>query len=159
MAKALRILTIENEKDNKILRSVSSNIDLKNIDKEFLEDLLYTAKHSKEQVGISAAGLAAPQVGKLIRAFYIFNNDTKKYQLFINPKIEILKNTQVVDKEGCLSVPNIEGNVSRFDNIKVTYFDIDGNKQKEKFFDWNAREILHENDHLDGVLFIDKIVE
>jgi len=161
MENTLRILTIESKKDEDILRTPSKEIPVKDISKytDFFNKLLNTAKHSKELVGVQSVGIASPQVGKLIRAFYVKSSEDGKYKLYINPRIKNLQLTQRVNKEGCLSIPNIEGNVSRFDSIQIEYLDIEGNKRVEKLRDWDAVVAQHEYDHLEGILFIDKLVE
>ena len=161
MAKQLRIYTINNKEEEKSLREKSQEItleDLKNKKlKSFLDNLLYTAQHSEEQGNVPAGGIAAPQVGKNIRAFFILNYDTNKWQLFINPEVTPVGFTKITTKEGCLSVPNIEEDVMRYKKIKVKYLGMDGKWKTEKYNDLNAISIQHELDHLDGILFIDRI--
>ncbi len=157
MAKALRILTIEDKNDEDILRRKSVDVtknDLK--DEKFLElldDLLESAKQSKDPAG----GIAAPQIGINKRAFYILNYDTDIWELFINPEIEPVGFSKMSIKEACLSVPNIEEKVLRYKNIKIKYLDKKGNLLSRKLKDLNAITAQHEKDHLDGILFIDKI--
>ena len=97
-------------------------------------------------------GLSAPQVGKSIRAVVI---DIGKGPLeLINPRI-IFKEGAVVDSEGCLSCPNLYGEVERAETVKIVYRD---RRNKQKHLTAKgllARCIQHEIDHLDGVLFID----
>lgn len=163
MSKALRILTINNPEDERILRQPSADISKENIKspkfQEFLDNMLHTAKTSKEQTGYDSSGLAAVQVGENIRVFYIMNLETNEYDLYINPQMDILKPTKVIDTEACLSVPNRDGKVARYTDIRVRYLDREGNKQKKKLYDWEAREFQHEYDHLDGVLYIDKLTD
>lgn len=161
MSKQLKIYTIEDEKEEEVLRKKSSPVQTNQMNepefKEFLKDLLYTAQHSEEQDNVSAVGISAPQVGRNIRVFYILNYDNYKWQLFINPKVEPVGFTKISSIEGCLSVPNREGEVMRYKKVKVKYQDADGNWKTEKFKNFNAVAIQHEVDHLDGILFIDKI--
>jgi len=77
----------------------------------------------------------------------------------INPQIKIFNKTQVLGVEGCLSVPNREGRVSRYKKIKVKYLNRDGNIEKKIFTNQEAREVQHEYDHTEGILFIDKIID
>jgi peptide deformylase len=161
MAKQLKIFTIEDKEEEKILREKSlpvTNEDLKdNNFKEFLDNLLHTALHSEEQGNVPAGGIAAPQVGIKKRVFHTLNYDTNKWQLFINPEVTPLGFIKTVTKEGCLSVPNREGDVMRYKKVKVKYQDINGEWKTEKYSDLNAVSIQHELDHLDGILFIDRI--
>ena len=161
MTNTLRILTIENPKDEKVLRKISNYVDQEEIITEefqtFLDQLLQTAVSSEKQIGVQSAGISAPQVGKNIRVFYILNSGEDKFELFINPEVTIANMKQDEDWEGCLSVPGIEEPVSRYKKVKVTYLDRGGNLKKETFRGMEAREIQHELDHLDGILFIDRI--
>lgn len=161
MSKALNILTTKDSKEESILRGKSLLItpdELKSKEfKEFLEDLLYTALHSEEQGNVPAGGIAAIQVGKNKRVFYSLNYDTEQWELFINPTVEPHGFLKVTGEEGCLSIPNFTGNVSRYFKIKVRYQDLDGNWITKKYNDINAASIQHEFDHLDGILFTDRM--
>ena len=163
MSNTLKILTIENPKEEKILRKVSNYVNIDEIKSEsfhkFLDQLLQTAVSSEKLVGVQSAGISAPQVGRNVRVFYILDNDREEFELFINPEVTILNMRQEEDYEGCLSVPNVEEIVPRYKKIKVSYIDRDGKKQKKIFKGIEAREIQHELDHLDGILFIDRISE
>jgi len=105
------------------------------------------------------AGLAAPQVDEQRRVVVVNIDAAGRVQEFINPKI--LKKTlrKTILEEGCLSVPGIFGKVKRPKNIKVKYQDRHGKWKTEKCDDYLSRVLQHEIDHLDGVLFIDKIIK
>jgi peptide deformylase len=162
MSKQLKIYTITDKKEEEVLRQKSSPVQEDQIKtsefKEFLKDLLYTAQHSEEQGNVPAGGISAPQVGRNIRVSYILNYETNQWQLFINPEVEPNGFAKISTIEGCLSVPNREEEVMRYKKVKVKYQDEDGNWKTEKFKDYNAVTIQHELDHLDGILFIDKIM-
>ena len=98
-------------------------------------------------------GLAAPQVGILKRMIVIDPGTGPK--VLINPVIKKATGKQT-GEEGCLSFPNMFGNVDRPETLVVEAFDIDGKKIKIKAKDLEAVILSHEIDHLDGVLFIDK---
>jgi len=110
-------------------------------------------------------GLAAPQIGKSIRMIVVDATsladedpalgDFKK--VFINPKIKILGEETFVMNEGCLSLPKIREDVVRYNKVSISYFDENWNHFDEEYEGLKARVIQHEYDHLDGVLFIDKI--
>jgi peptide deformylase len=161
--KQLKIYTIEDPKEEKLLREVSIDVDKNEIlsdeFQKFLDNLLYTAKTSEEQVGVESGGISAPQVGVTKRVSYIFNYDTGEFEVLINPEVKNIGNKTDIDIEGCLSVPNVEENVERYKKIKVKYIDREGNKINRRFTGLNARVVQHEVDHLDGVLFIDKIAD
>ena len=100
--------------------------------------------------------LAAPQVGKAIQVVVIDVDDDKHGLIeLINPKI-IRKSGCEVDTEGCLSVPEIFGDVERAAKVTVEYYNRRGKKQKMTGNGLLARCIQHELDHLEGTLFIDK---
>ena len=111
-------------------------------------------------------GLAAPQIDVHQRIFVIdidYERDEetdaitgKKPRVFINPRIYNQAGEQLY-KEGCLSVPGIYEEVKRADMITVDYFDVDGKKHTEDFEGLMAVAIQHENDHLMGRLFIDRL--
>lgn len=159
----LKIHTIEDPKEEKFLRKVSKEVPLEEVKteefKQFLKDLLYTAKTSEEQVGVESGGISAPQVGVGKRVSYILNYDTDEFEVLINPVVQNIGNKTDIDVEGCLSVPNKEGDVERFRKIKVRYIDEEGRKVNRRFSGINARVVQHEIDHLDGVLFIDKSID
>ena len=101
-------------------------------------------------------GLAGPQVGILKRIFIV---GLKDYQYeFINPEI-IEVSGEYLDIEGCLSIPGESGVVKRGNYIKVKATDIDGKDFIIEARNMLARVIQHENDHINGVLFTDKLVE
>lgn len=100
-------------------------------------------------------GLAAPQIGILKRLVVIDVGDDNVYKM-INPKI-IKTSGKQVDKEGCLSVPDIKGIVKRPKNVTVVYTDENGDEKTLEAEDLLARCVCHELDHLDGILFIDKM--
>jgi peptide deformylase len=110
-------------------------------------------------------GLAAPQIGKSIRIFVVDGTalaeedpamkDFKK--AFINPKILQLDGDTQVMNEGCLSLPKLREDVDRHNKVKIRYYDENFNQFEEEYEGLKARVIQHEYDHLDGVMFIDRI--
>lgn len=161
MPKALKIITIKDKNEEKSLRQVSKEVPSEEIISQqfqkFLDNLLYTAQHSEEQGNVPAGGIAAVQVGEHKRVFFILNYDTNLWELFINPKIEIEEFLKTTTKEGCLSVPDILGDVTRYLKIKVKYQNKEGIWETKRYEGLNAVSIQHELDHLEGVLFIDKM--
>ncbi len=154
MPKQLNILT----HPNPILRNKSLEIKKEILlDKEMKELLLDMEKTMKEKDG---AGLAAPQIGKNIRLIVISHG--KKTLFLINPKITKKSWAKKVEEEGCLSVLNKKGEiiyapVSRHKKISCIYLNEKGNKKTLAAEDMLARVIQHEIDHLDGILFIDRL--
>lgn len=101
-------------------------------------------------------GLAAPQVGVLKRVC-IVEYDGALYEL-VNPVLTHAEG-KCTDDEGCLSVPGFRGLVERPQIIDVTYFDREGNRHVQHAEGYFARVFLHEMDHLDGILFPDKMIK
>ncbi len=120
---------------------------------EQMFELMYEAK------GI---GLAANQVALPLRLFIINptgeEQDKESELVFINPEITSRKGS-VLGEEGCLSLPELYAEVRRADEITVEAYDLDGQGFEITLDDLPSRVIQHESDHLDGVLFIDRISE
>lgn len=104
-------------------------------------------------------GLAAPQVGISQRFVVVdVSKEGDKPIVLVNPEITWKSEEKVTDSEGCLSIPNIRGNVERYASISVKAFSPSGEEfQLERIDGLFARAIQHEIDHLDGILFVDKI--
>lgn len=77
----------------------------------------------------------------------------------INPKIIEKSKETILREEACISLPNCTGMVRRHQSITVEFLDLKGKKQNKKYKEFNAVIIQHEIDHLDGILFMDKIVK
>ena len=102
-------------------------------------------------------GLAAPQVGILKRLIVIDLQDGTGLRELVNPVITYKEGSQIFT-EGCLSVPNFEGDVERAEYVEVEYTDGRGQRQFLKADGLLAVCLQHEMDHLDGILFTDKAV-
>jgi peptide deformylase len=129
--------------------------DLQNL----ISDMFDTMYHSE------GLGLAAPQIGKSIRLFVIDGAPVAEDEpelanfkkAFINAHI-VEKNGELVPmNEGCLSIPNLREEVKRESHIRIKYFDENWEFHDEVFDGYKARIIQHEYDHLDGILFVDRI--
>jgi peptide deformylase len=131
---------------------------LKRVDNELrsivreMFDLMYEAR---------GVGLAANQIDIPLR-FFIINTegDPEKGQerVFINPVISQPKQSNEAE-EGCLSLPGLYGNVTRPAKVRINAYDLDGNEINEEVTGLLGRAIQHELDHLDGVLFFDRMNE
>jgi peptide deformylase len=127
--------------------------DIKQIAKE-----MFLVMYATEGVG-----LAAPQVG-INKCLMVYNEtgDKKKWMqevIMVNPKIVEYSEAKDIESEGCLSFPGMNGDVERSKWIKVEAQNIRGKKFKKKFKGWEARIFQHEYDHLDGVLYPDRLTE
>lgn len=116
-------------------------------------------------VEIKGAGLAAPQIGLPYRAFVF---EVRKTELFpdreesplymmINPELEILDEAPLEDYEGCFSVPQFVGLVPRATALRARWTNPDGSQKEQVFEGYQARVIQHELDHLNGVVYLDRM--
>lgn len=115
---------------------------------QLLDDMIETLHHAE------GLGLAAPQVGVLKRVC-IVEYDEVLYEL-VNPTL-VRSSGKCTDNEGCLSVDGFRGLVERPEKIDITYFDRNGKQRSLHAEGYFARVFLHEMDHLDGILFADKM--
>lgn len=136
---------IENVRDEQIQR--------------LIDDLIFTAGKA------NGVGIAAPQVAESSRLFIVASRPTIRYPnapvmeptAMINPQI-IAQSAEVVkDWEGCLSVPGLRGLVPRSQAIEVEYTSRDGKRCRRELTDFVARIFQHEFDHLDGIVFVDRV--
>lgn len=119
-------------------------------------------------------GLAAPQIGIPLRVFIIKPTIDSPIRIFINPQIihqsrskkylnrdkKAVKTPQQENKlEGCLSVPNIWGKLKRSDRVRLCYMDINGDTKEEEFTGFLATIVQHETDHVNGILFTQRVLE
>ena len=143
------------EEGDEILRKKSREVSVDDIItskiQELIDDMIETM-HNYNGVGLSAV-----QVGVLKRVVVIDIDDGKGEYVFINPEIIKSKGEKECD-EGCLSFPNQFGKVIRPAEVVVEYYNRNGEKVKTKAKDLFAQAICHECDHLDGVLFVDKVL-
>ena len=113
----------------------------------------------------NGVGIAAPQVSQSYRLFIIASRPNPRYphaptmnpKAIINPKIIAHSEETVKDWEGCLSVPGLRGKISRYRTIEVEYCNPDGQIQHEILTDFIARIFQHELDHLNGLVFLDRL--
>ena len=128
---------------------------------QLIDDLIDTMRHA------NGAGIAANQVGESVRVTVIEVNDNPRYPykpripltVVVNPIIEPVDDEQVIINEGCLSVPNLRGDVSRNVTVRVRYLDRDGTEHDEIKRGLTAGTFQHECDHLDGKLFVDRVTD
>ena len=155
--KSMAILKIF-EYPEPILKQISQEVTVFDSSMEtFLKDFIETLNSHKYCVG-----LAAPQVGNLQRIIAIDISRARKSHfnngllILINPKILEASNYKIV-REGCLSIPDFTANVKRAMDLVVAYQNDKGETKTLTTKDFEAHAIQHEMDHLDGILFLDKI--
>ena len=155
---------------NPLLRKNGSVVDTFDSDLKSLAADMIETMYAEEGIG-----LAAQQIGitkqicvidvrppKESQIHFNYNYDGKSLPLdlfmplvIINPKVTIIDSTESLYQEGCLSFPNILGNVSRVNTVSCDFQDVDGNSHNIEADGLLVRCILHEIDHLNGILFID----
>lgn len=124
-------------------------------------DMVETMRQSQ------GVGLAAPQIGVSERLIVVemrkedFEDDPQAGKLYVvvNPEVVRLRGDKVAGDEGCLSIPGYVGEIERADQVTIKGFDVKGKPVRIKAFDYLARIFFHEIDHLDGILFIDRLVD
>jgi peptide deformylase len=150
---------------NPLLRERSREVDAAELAspamQQLIDDLIDTMHAA------NGAGIAAPQIGELVRVATIEVNHNPRYPykppipltVLVNPIVEMLDDELVEINEGCLSVPNMRGNVLRHVNIRVRYQDRHGRPHDEVKRGLTAGTFQHELDHLDGLLFLDRVAD
>jgi len=122
------------------------------------QDLIDTMRASP-----ACVGLAAPQIGVSRRAFVVDVTGHRKavscHGTFVLFDPEIVRaDDPVAGREGCMSVPDLTGDVARATRLTVTGLDVDGHRRTLDVDAFEARAVLHEIDHLDGLVFLDRVV-
>ena len=157
MAEILEIIQL----GHPVLRSTAQMVD--NVGDEriqkLIDDLIMTVSSA------NGVGIAAPQVAEGNRLFIVASRPSPRYPnapemeptAMINP--QLLAHSTEVSKgwEGCLSIPGIRGLVPRYQAIEVEYINRDGKSQKQELTHFVARIFQHEYDHLDGIVFLDRL--
>jgi peptide deformylase len=124
-----------------------------------VDDLVETMRDA------GGAGLAAPQVGVPLRLFVVEVRDNPRYpykpsiplRVLANPELRPLGDETFPSYEGCLSVPDLRGLLPRHAAVEVSYLDREGRRVRERVRGLSAGTFQHELDHLDGVLFLDRV--
>ncbi len=127
--------------------------------KELIENMWETMYHAE------GVGLAAPQIGRSIRLFVVDTIQIMEKgkeeegikQVFINARKLEEAGAPWTYEEGCLSIPDVRGDVDRLPQLRLRYLDENFGEQEKVFSGINARVIQHEYDHIEGVLFIDHL--
>lgn len=153
----MRVLSIDNEADSLLLREESLPVSEQMLGSEeyalLRERMLQTVKNPEAE----GVGIAAPQVGvrRAIVAVQRFDKEGEPFEFFINPEIIERIGEKQDGGEGCLSVPELYGNVSRWQHIVLRYRDEQFVEHTEHIEGFTAVIVQHEVDHLSGHLFID----
>ncbi len=157
MSKILEIIQL----GNPILRQQAKPID--NLADECIQTLIDELITTVAKA--NGVGIASPQVAESYRLFIVASRPNPRYPnaptmeptAMINPRIIAHSSEVVKGWEGCLSVPGIRGLVPRYQAIEVEYTSRDGKLHRQQLTDFVARIFQHEYDHLDGIVFIDRV--
>lgn len=148
---------------NPVLRRPAELVPVKSIKspvlQKFIDDMVETMRE------YSGVGLAAPQVHESLQVVVIEAQENPRYPdapmipltILINPTVEILTEETEEDWEGCLSIPDIRGRVPRSREVRVRAHDREGKEIDFSTKDFFARVIQHEHDHLQGIIFLDRM--
>lgn len=126
---------------------------------QLIQDMFETMYNAK------GVGLAAPQIGRDIRLFVVDTVQLDKPETKPTGIKKVFINAQILDEagdpwtyeEGCLSIPDIHADIERQPRIRIRYLDENWVEHTEEYEQINARVIQHEHDHIDGILFIDRM--
>jgi peptide deformylase len=145
---------------NPVLRERSEDVPRERFGTRFLRDLERDLLRTMFED--SGVGLAAPQIGTGLRVFAYFvpgegDQDEVPPRVLVNPTLTPVGEASDLGWEGCLSIPGLRGVVPRHLIVRVSAFDTEGNPLVFEAQGFHARVIQHEHDHLDGILFLDRM--
>jgi len=143
-----------------VLRIKAEPVSIKKIKSPEIQWLIDSMIETMYDAG--GVGLAAPQVYESLQILVmeIPDEDESKaapLTVIINPEVEMLTDTKIRGWEGCLSIPDIWGEVARYKDIRLRYYDRQGNRHELECHDFKAVVVQHEYDHLVATLFIDRV--
>ncbi|MGH3264650.1 MAG: peptide deformylase [Trebonia sp.] len=149
-----------------VLRERAREISLEELTSPAVQGLIDDLVDTMRDAG--GAGLAANQIGETLRVAVAevgANHPRYPYKpeipltVFVNPVIEPLDDEVTWINEGCLSIPNLRGTLNRYVNVRVRYLDRESREREEVKCGLTAATFQHEVDHLDGVLFLDRVTD
>lgn len=155
------IVQYNDRKKGKVLREVSKEV--KRIDndvKNVIADLITLAKANSKD-GITLVGLSAPQVGWAVSVFVYYDLNKKQYIEVINPKVTYSSKEMNAEWEGCASIgigaTSLFAPVKRSRSCQIRFLDMNGKEQFISVSNYQSHILQHEIDHLNGILFLDKV--
>lgn len=169
--KTMRVLTIEDSADNALLRSVSTDLSASALLSEDFKDLSQLLISTVTDPSQDGVGIAGPQVGlnRRVVAVQRFDKEGSPFEVYPNIRIVWMADSLSYGPEGCLSVPGYRGEVLRSQKVVIEYADIDSLRKipqeslkdipmrKDTIQDFTAVIFQHETDHLEGILYIDRL--
>lgn len=153
-----KIIQVTDSSEFKILKAISEDINPKDKYIPIIAKRMYLAMQNPINPGV---GIASPQIGINRNLIWVqrFDKPNEPFEFYINPKIIWRSTLLQKGMEGCLSIPNELGDVYRNHTIMITYFDRKGKKKEEVIEGFTAVIFQHEIDHLNGILFTDRLIE
>lgn len=154
----MRVLQTTDEMDDQFLHTICQPVNPMDSNLKLLISKMTTTVLDEKKRGV---GIAAPQIGINRRVFLAQRLDKKDhpFEFFINPEIVWYSKIKRIGEEGCLSIPDIYEKVVRSLAIQITYYDLNGQHFQEVVEGYTAVIMQHEYDHLNGVLFPERIAE
>jgi peptide deformylase len=165
-AGTMRVLTIDNPADSAVLRAPSCNLSAKALLSDEYDKLCSLMVATVTHPSQDGVGIAAPQVGlnRRVIAVQRFDKEGEPFEVYANIRIVWASDSLVRGGEGCLSVPDIRGDVLRSESITIEYADLNSIKEnddipviRETVNGFTAVIFQHEIDHLEGILYIDRL--
>lgn len=156
----MRVLTVDDREDSLILRSECTDFSLKTLRSERfgrLSERMVATVTDSTQDGV---GIAAPQVGlkRRVVAVQRFDKAGEPFEVYPNIRVEYLSDEKQTGPEGCLSIPEIYGEVERSQTVVISYVDVRTLETvRDTVSGFTAVIFQHETDHLDGILFTDRM--
>lgn len=156
----MRVLTVDDREDSLILRSECTDFSLKTLRSERfgrLSERMVATVTDSTQDGV---GIAAPQVGLKRRVVAVrrFDKAGEPFEVYPNIRVEYLSDEKQTGPEGCLSIPEIYGEVERSQTVVISYVDVRTLETvRDTVSGFTAVIFQHETDHLDGILFTDRM--
>ncbi|MGE0863621.1 MAG: peptide deformylase [Vicinamibacterales bacterium] len=142
-----------------VLRAKARTVDKLELKNQAVQDFIDSMVDTMFEY--SGVGLAAPQVHESLRLFVAMLDPDGQGEgdavVFVNPEITVVGDQTLEGWEGCLSIPDVRGRVPRAQHIRVTALDRHAKRFELDLKDFPARVVQHETDHLDGVLFFDRM--
>ena len=158
----MRVLTIDYKADSLVLRTPCADLSVEEIRDPLYEELASKMLSTVTDPSQDGVGIAAPQVGicRRIAAVQRFDKEGEPFEVYPNIRVTATRGETQPGPEGCLSIPGRRGNVLRYRDIDISYTSVaTGRDTTERVQGFTAVIFQHETDHLDGVLYIDKLFQ
>ena len=156
----MRVLTIDNPSDSISLREKSRKLSKRAISSPLFGALVSSMIETVNDPNDPGVGIAAPQVGVNVKLVAVqrFDKEGTPFEIFVNPQIVSYGKNLISGREGCLSVPDYSAEVLRSDSIEIVYnHPITFEEVRESVAGFTAIIFQHEIDHLDGILYVDRL--